>query len=251
MVIFLAKSVIGGQFVSDNSAAFRNEMLNDGNKGCRLGISNLLRNLIGVRLHMHLTRLGVHILGFPYHRHTEDGCLRLSASALSLLGFLAIVLVGFPAAEIHFIALYHTRKNHILLCEEGANLMEDEPRGFLRHINVTAQLTGGYALLVAADKIHSHKPLLQRQFGVLKDGSHKAGETLVTMGTLELIVPVPTLIDMGATAERTHYHLSPTLLGDEIAAALVIVEMIDEGDKGVEMFKCKSHSSRYFYLFIP
>ena len=22
-------------------------------------------------------------------------------------------------------------------------------------------------------------------------------------------------------------------------------------DKGVEMFKCKSHSSRYFYLLIP
>ena len=129
--------------------------------------------------------------------------------------------------------------------------MEDEPRGFLRHINVAAQLTGGNALLVAADKVHSHKPLLQRQLGILKDGSHKAGETLVAMGALELIVTVTALIYMGATAERAHYNLAPTLLGDEVTATLVTVEMVDEGDKGVEVFKCKSHSSRYFYLLIP
>ena len=104
---------------------------------------------------------------------------------------------------------------------------------------------------MAADKVHSHKPFLQRKFGVLKDGSHKAGETLVAMDTLELIVPVTALIDMGASAERAHYHLAPTLLGDEVTATLVVVEMVDEGDKGIEVFKCKSHSSRYFYLFIP
>ena len=74
---------------------------------------------------------------------------------------------------------------------------------------------------------------------------------LVAVSTLELIVTVTALIDMGATAERAHYHLTPTLLGNEITATLVIVEMIDEGDKGVEMFKCKSHSSRCFYLLIP
>ena len=63
------------------------------------------------------------------------------------------------------------------------------------------------------------------------------------MGTLELIVPVTALIDMGAAAERAHNCLAPTLLGDKVAASLVAVEMVDEGDKGVEMFKCKSHSS--------
>ena len=251
MVVFLVKSVVCGQFIGDNGTALGNEMLNDGDKGCCLGIKHLFRHLIGMRLLTNLTRLLVHILGFPYHRHTEDGCLRLSASALSLLGFLAIVLVGFPAAKVHLVTLHHAIKNHILLREEGANLMEDEPRGFLRHINVAAQLTGGNALLMAADKVHSHKPLLQRQFGVLKDGSDKAGETLVAVSTLELIVPITTFVDMGASAERTHYHLSPTLLGDEIAATLIIVKMIDKGDKGVEMFKCKSHSPRYFYLLIP
>ena len=71
------------------------------------------------------------------------------------------------------------------------------------------------------------------------------------MGTLELIVPVTALIDMCATAERAHYHLAPTLLGYEITATLVVVEMIDEGDKGVKVLKCKSHIPRYFYLLIP
>lgn len=227
-------------------------MLNDGNEGCSLGVSHLLRHFVGMRLLTNLTRLLVHILCFPYHCHTEDGCLRLGAASLRLLRFLAIVLVGFPAAKVHLVTLHHAIKNHILLCEEGANLIEDEPRGFLRHINVAAQLTRGNALLVAADKVHSHKPLLQRQFGVLKDGSHKAGETLVAMGTLELIVTITALIYMGATAERAHYHLAPTLLGDEVTATLVTVEMVDEGDKGIEMFKCKSHSLKVFtsYLYL-
>lgn len=154
MVVFLDKPIVGRQFIRDNGAALGNEMFNDGDKSCRFCISNLLRHLIGVRLHTHLTSLGVHILGFPHHRHTEDGSPRLGASALSLLCFLAIVLVGFPSAEIHLVALHYAIKNNILLCEKGANLMEDKPRGFLRHINVTAQLTGGYTLLMAADKVH-------------------------------------------------------------------------------------------------
>ena len=121
--------------------------------------------------------------------------------------------------------------------------MEDEPRGFLRHINVTAQLTGGNAFLVAADKIHSHKPLLQWKFSVLKYSPDEAGETLVAMGTLELIVTVTALVDMGAATERAYNRLAPTLLGDEVTATLVIIEMIDEGDKGIEVFKCKFHMS--------
>lgn len=249
MVVFPVQARICRHLIRDNGTAFCHKMLYDGNEGCRLGVSHLLRHFVGMRFLTNLTRLGINILSFPHHRHTEDGSLRFGASALSLLGFLAVVLVGRPAAKEHFITLHYTIKNNILLREEGANLMEDEPRGFLRHINVTTQLTGGYALLVADDKIHSHKPLLQRQFGVLKDGSHKARETLVAMGTLELIVPATAFVDMGASAERAYYHLAPTLLGDEITATLVVIEMIDEGDKGVKVFKCKSHSSSYLHTY--
>lgn len=71
------------------------------------------------------------------------------------------------------------------------------------------------------------------------------------MGTLELIVTVTALIDMGASTERAYNGFAPALLGDEITATPVVIEMVDKGDKGIEMFKCKSHSSRYFYLLIP
>ena len=53
----------------------------------------------------------------------------------------------------------------------------------------------------------------------------------MTMCTLELIVPVSALIDMGAAAERAHHSFSPTLLGNKVAATLVIIKMIDEGNK--------------------
>lgn len=71
----------------------------------------------------------------------------------------------------------------------------------------------------------------------------------MTVSTLELIVAIATFIDMGASTERANYHLTPSLLSDEVTATLVIVEMVDEGDKGIEMFKCKSHSSRYLHTY--
>lgn len=36
---------------------------------------------------------------------------------------------------------------------------------------------------------------------------------------------------MGASAERAHYHLAPTLLSNEITATLVVIEVMNEGDK--------------------
>ena len=73
----------------------------------------------------------------------------------------------------------------------------------------------------------------------------------MAISTFELIVSVTADIDVGATTVGADNHLAPTLLGDEVTATLVTIEMVDEGDKGVEVFKCKSHSSRHFYLLIP
>ena len=55
-----------------------------------------------------------------------------------------------------------------------------------------------------------------------------------------------------ASAERAYYHLAPTLLGNEVTATLVTVEVIGKGDKGVEVFKCRSHSLKVFtsYLYL-
>lgn len=103
------------------------------------------------------------------------------------------------------------------------------------------------------DKIHNHKPLLKREFGVLKDSTNKARETLVTLTTLELIIPVGASIYVLASTERANHFTVPTLLSDEVTATLVRVEVVSEGDKGVEVLKFKIHrlSLRFLYILIP
>ena len=55
---------------------------------------------------------------------------------------------------------------------------------------------------------------------------------------------------MGASAERAYSGFAPTLLGDEITATLVIVEVVDDGDKGIEVFKCKSHGMFLLAIYL-
>ena len=99
-------------------------------------------------------------LTHPCH-HTEDGGLRLSATPLRLLRLLGFVFVRLPASEVHFVYLHLAFKGgRVVLIEKGADFMENVLRSLLRYLNISFELVGGYALLVAADKIHSHKPLL-------------------------------------------------------------------------------------------
>ena len=46
----------------------------------------------------------------------------------------------------------------------------------------------GNSLLVAADEIHSHKPLDEAYLSILENGSHKGGKTLVA-----LLADIPTI----------------------------------------------------------
>ena len=59
--------------------------------------------------------------------------------------------------------------------------MQNEPSGFLRHINVAAQLNRGNALLVARDKVHSNEPLAKRNLGIFKDSTDSYGEVLTAV----------------------------------------------------------------------
>ena len=220
LVSFLGKPCVGREFVREDIGIVCHKLLDNWHKGgcLRVGNNDSPR------------------LSLPCY-HTEDGSLRFGGTPLSLLRLLGFVLVRLPAAKVHLIHLHLSFKGGVIvLVEEGTHLVQNVPRGLLRHLNVPCQLMRGNALLVAADKVHCHKPLLQRQFRILKDGSHKTGKPLVTLGTLELIVAIPADIDMGATAMGADNDLTPTLLGYEITATLVSVEMIDEGDKGIEVF---------------
>ena len=73
----------------------------------------------------------------------------------------------------------------------------------------------------------------------------------MAISTLELIISIATCVNVYGAAVRTDNHFTPTLCGNEITATLVAVEVADEGDKGIKMFKFKSHSSGIFYSSIP
>ena len=129
--------------------------------------------------------------------------------------------------------------------------MENIPGAFLRDVQIPTQLMRGNTLLMAADKIHCHEPFLQREFGILKDSTNKAGETLMAITTLELVIPIGTCIDMDGATERTNYHFMPTLFSNEITVAFLAIEMVSKCNDGVEVFEFKFHSLGIFiYLYL-
>ena len=91
------------------------------------------------------------------------------------------MLVGFTPAKVHFVTLHNTRERHILLCEQGADLVEDEPRSLLRHMNVRSQLNGGNAFLLAGNEVHGDEPLAKGNLRVFEDGSDGDGEVRLAM----------------------------------------------------------------------
>ena len=48
------------------------------------------------------------------------------------------------------------------------------------------------------------------------------------MAAFELVVPIGTLIDVGTAAERAYHFAVPPLLGNEIPAVSVVVEVADK-----------------------
>lgn len=111
----------------------------------------------------------------PHHSHTEDGGLGLGGTALSLLRFLALMLVGLTATKVHLIALDNPMEIvfRVVLLKEGTNLMQNVPCGLLRHMDIGSQLNGRDALLVAGDKVHRNEPLGKGNLRILEDGSNE------------------------------------------------------------------------------
>ena len=62
----------------------------------------------------------------------------------------------------------------------------------------------------------------------MEDCTHKTGETLLAIGTFELIVTIGAYVSMSASAESTSHITTPTLFGDEITATLVRIEVSNE-----------------------
>ena len=212
--------LVCSKFIGDYDAAFIYELFNDGNKSGCLRISNLHCVHKAVLLEEHITAL-VALLRAPTHAHTEDRCLYLGASAQGVFRFLGRMLVGFPTAKIDFIALNNTTKVvvTITLCEQGAHLMENVPRSFLRNVYIGCQLNGGDTLLMARDKVHRKKPLAKGNLGILKDSTYGNGKVLPAVRATEGTILTDVAM-MPAAVGANHIILIPTGLEERLLAFL-------------------------------
>lgn len=70
------------------------------------------------------------------------------------------------------------------------------------------------------------------------------------MAAFELIVTISASIDMLASAERADHLSMPPLLGDEVAAAPLRIEMIYERNERIEVSEFKFHDLSYVLVFI-
>jgi hypothetical protein len=130
--------------------------------------------------------------------------------------------------------------------------MQHEPSSLLGNMDVSTKLMGRDTLLMATDKVHSHEPLLQWEFGILKDCAYQAGKPFLAVTTFELVVTIGAGIDMYRTTERADNHLMPSLFSNEIPTSFIIVKMIGKGNKGIKVFKFKFHSlSGLLHHYIP
>ena len=181
--------------------------------------------------------------------HSEDRSLGLHTAALVALSALAFVLVRLASAEVHLVHFNLALKGRrVVLCVECADLVENEPRGLLRHMNVAAKLMGGYSLLVRRDKVHSHKPLDEGNLSVLKDSPNGFREVVIASGAHEsTIFPAVT---MAMTAVRTnHITVRPTGLCDGCLAFGRSVKVKGDFHEGVEVAEV-NHSAFPYVLQI-
>ena len=126
--------------------------------------------------------------------------------------------------------------------------MQNEPRSFLRDMNVRSQLNGRDSLLVAGDKVHGNEPLAKGYLRVLEDCADKDGEILTAVRTTE--GTILTSIAMVFSTERTdNILLVPTGLEDSLAAFFFSGKVVCEFEYGVESAEV-NHKSQVLRFLI-
>lgn len=109
METLTAQSLIGNEFVSKQVCVLTDELVDNRHQGLGLGILDLHSNGLTVTLN-----------------HTENRGLGLGGTALSTFGFLAFVLIGLTATEVHFVHFHVTvKRNGIVLGKQCADFLQE------------------------------------------------------------------------------------------------------------------------------
>ena len=119
-------------------------------------------------------------------------------------------------------------KGTILHSEPDA--VEHEPCRLLSDSKVPGYFIGTDTVLAVGDKPDSHKPLVERQRGILKDGSHLDGELPLRVDTLAL--PLALILEehgiLTSTSGAGHSTVGPAEFDHEFQAVIGVRE-VDNG----------------------
>lgn len=155
-------------------------------------------------------------------------CASLSDSALTLVGVHeasgttneSFVYFDFAPRSTHF------EERAVLHCKPDA--VKHEPCGFLSDAKSAANLVGTDAVLAVGNHPNSDKPLVERERGILKDGSDFDTELLARMLVLALPqAPSRNEAHIFAGASGAHNASGPAALNHERKAIVRVCEVLD------------------------
>ena len=125
--------------------------------------------------------------------------------------------------------------------------MENIPSSLLCDGNISCQLYGRNALLVAGDKVHGDKPFHQRNLGVLKDSAHKDGKVRPAVVAVESSIGSRSAVVL--SAERANnVVLLPSGITDCLPALLFGVIVGGKFVNAVESVYL-NHTSNFISVF--
>jgi len=160
------------------------------------------------------------------------GGVGLHGTALRAIDAFGHVLVGLPAAEVHFVAFDLALRRFGGLAVEVAEFVQHEPGRFLGDLDVPRQLDRRYTLLVVADEVHGHEPLAQQEFGILEDCSDQHGEVAAAPVATEF--SILTFHTLDAAAVWVDNVVASALLFENRPTLGLCVEVVGQCEQGVE-----------------
>ena len=177
---------------------------------------------------------------------------KLADRATTGVELLALVLVGFLAADIHLVDFDDAAQDAGVIAASFAEPLEHEPRGFLRDPNLLRQLHRRDALAGRDEQIHGVEPLVQRDMAALEDGRGANGEVRLA-GIAAVEAALARGDPLGLVAGRADGAVRPPLTlhvdprGFRVGEHL---EKLERGDRGLAHCPCIfcSRKKRLFWM---
>ena len=185
------------------------------------------------------------LLAHPQHGSLADR----AAPSVELL---ALVLVGFLAANIHLVDFDEPAQDGRVIAAGFAEPLKHEPRGLLRDPDLLRQLKAGNALSGRHQQIHGVEPLVQRDMAALEDGRGADGEVRLA-GVAAVVAALACGDPLGLVTGRANGAVRPPLALHVDPSGFRVGEHLEKlecGDRGLAHCPCIfcSRKKRLFWM---